>query len=71
MANKTYVTCVKCGKTDKPHKDSIPYNVGTSTKMHCSDCDGVSEPSSTLSRYQGGPATMCRACCPTGHGTRF
>lgn len=72
MAKLRYVKCVACGKVDAPCKDVVPHNVGTATVMHCSDCDGV--PATEWKpehRYQGEPATKCRACCPTGHGTRL
>jgi len=54
-----YLTCAKCGKVDKPNKTIIPYNVGTSVKMQCSDC-----------ATNGWYAKLCRNCCPTKHGTK-
>lgn len=67
-----YIRCSKCGHSDLPVKPLIKegrivreYNVGTSTLMRCADCsaDGSTSGSNPY-------ATMCRACCPTGHGTR-
>jgi len=68
--NKKYVTCVKCGKVDKPRKPTFDadgvtittYNTGTATVMKCQDCGGNSHDKHAL---------RCRECCPTGHGTRF
>lgn len=59
-ARKTYVICSACGKQDKPDTSVIPHNVGTSTVMRCRDCAADSP-----------HASKCRACCPTGHGTRI
>lgn len=56
MANKRYIRCAKCGRTDAPTKT----NVGTSTLMRCPDC----RESETVPY-----ASMCRECCPTGHQT--
>jgi translation initiation factor 2 beta subunit (eIF-2beta)/eIF-5 len=52
-----YVQCAKCGVTDKSHNK----HVGTSVKMRCPDCANAPDTH----------ATMCRACCPTGHGTEW
>lgn len=69
---KRYVRCKKCGTLDAPgmHCRTIdgqhthPKSVGTSVEMVCPDCsDG------TLNAYGHPLATMCRFCCPTGHGT--
>ena len=66
MSNTRYLRCAKCGCNATPHKwDSktpkLLAEVGTSTTMCCADCCTPSDPH----------ATMCRDCCPTGHGTRF
>jgi hypothetical protein len=51
--------CKNCG-----HKDeSTKTYVGTSVTMRCADCEGDSP-------YVKGGATLCRLCCPTGHGNR-
>jgi len=57
---KQFVTCAKCGKVAKTDSTVIPHEVGTQKCMRCPDCAG-----------EDGKASMCRACCPTGHGTRF
>jgi|SRR5215831_9648654 len=67
---KKYVVCAKCGKEDRPRKPTfdvdnaqiVEYNTGTSTVMKCRDCGGDSHDKHAL---------RCRACCPTGHGTRL
>lgn len=56
----TPLVCTKCGKRDV----SKPGHTGTSTVMRCPDCEG---PDGTPSLM--GHASMCRDCCPTGHGT--
>jgi hypothetical protein len=63
---KTYLTCTKCGKVDAPDTTVIPHNVGTATAMCCPDCAGDKD-----NGYGHKLASMCRACCPTGHRTRF
>lgn len=57
-----YVRCRGCGQHDETHRDPITLrkHTGTATTMRCRDCAGPD-----------GCATLCRACCPTGHGTRF
>lgn len=57
MTKKQFVKCVKCGTVDDGKGKS---HRGTSTKMICEWCGDVDT----------GIATMCRHCCPTGHGTR-
>ena len=76
MANIRYLRCAKCGCDATPRrakivdgKIEVEAEVGTSTLMRCKDCAEklhVSEPPLT-----SGYATMCRDCCPTGHGTRW
>lgn len=61
-----FVRCGKCEKRDAPEwrtnaEGRRVFNVGTSRAMRCPDCSTVGDP------Y----ALRCRACCPTGHGTRF
>jgi hypothetical protein len=70
-----WVKCSKCGRTDRTvparvqFEDGVghverPHHTGTSTKMRCEDCaDSKAIP------HLRGKATMCRDCCPTGHGT--
>ena len=63
MAQRTYVTCAKCGCVDRP-ASTYPPVTGTAATMVCPDC--------TAGQYNtyGHPlAGRCRACCPTGHGT--
>ncbi len=52
-----WLKCERCGAID-----TDTYSVGTSVEMLCRDC---SDPSPG----EGGYATLCRKCCPTGHGT--
>ena len=51
-----WLKCSKCGVVDKSDKT----HVGTKDVMRCEDCAASGDPH----------ATMCRNCCPTGHGTR-
>lgn len=64
MANTKYLICSKCGIGDLPTKG----NPGTSTLMRCPDCDEHSK-TECKEKCKPGYATMCRACCPTGHQT--
>jgi len=52
-----WVKCVGCGTTDR----TDDRHTGTAIEMLCVDCGAA----------HGGRkyATMCRKCCPTGHGT--
>jgi hypothetical protein len=56
-ARYQFVRCATCGKVDQPTRH--PHNAGTSRVMWCEDCcDPITK-----------RALLCRACCPTGHGT--
>lgn len=56
-ARRRWLVCERCGVTDKTR----PGHVGTSVAMRdCTECAGPDR-----------HVTLCRACCPTGHGTRF
>jgi len=70
MAKVKFLICSKCKQKAETKTNVIPHIIGTSIKMHCSDCDGLEHPID-MPRYQGGLATMCRECCPTGHGTKW
>ena len=65
MAKTKYLRCIKCGIDATPTKSEV----GTSTMMRCQHC---CNPKDVL-YLRGYPkhATMCRACCPSGHGTRL
>jgi len=72
MANLRYLRCAKCGNPAFPHKAIIKdgqviqqHETGTSTLMRCTDCCDPNNVSIPNNYY----ATMCRDCCPTGHGT--
>jgi len=52
-----WLKCTKCGKVDNTEM-LVVLHVGTKTTMRCEDCAGPD-----------GRATLCRTCCPTGHGT--
>jgi ribosomal protein L40E len=59
MATK-YVHCIECGTVDKPrYIEKNRYEVGTSVKMICPDCENPNTKR----------AIKCRKCCPTNHGT--
>ncbi len=63
-----FLRCCKCGETDTSRKPTFNPDgsvatfdyVGTATTMRCPDCADAK-----------GQGTMCRACCPTAHGTRY
>ena len=59
MAKTKYLRCIKCGIDTTPTKSEV----GTSTMMRCIHC---CNPKDVLYPKH---ATMCRACCPSGHGT--
>lgn len=61
-----WLRCAKCGKIDKTDKSVIPHHIGTKTIMGCKDCSY-----GKLNSYGHPIASMCRDCCPTGHGTRY
>lgn len=68
---KSYVQCAACGVTDKPgpippNADGETFNVGTVVTMDCPDCSA-----GKVNRYGTPQAQRCRACCPTGHATRW
>lgn len=54
---RIWLVCAKCGKKD----ESTKTHVGTDVVMRCRDCANSTDPH----------ATMCRDCCPTGHGTCY
>lgn len=62
MVSTRWVVCRCCGRTDDRYQDPITMrvNTGTAVTMRCEDCAG-----------SDGRATLCRDCCPTGHGTRY
>jgi translation initiation factor 2 beta subunit (eIF-2beta)/eIF-5 len=63
-ARLKYVVCVRCGRQDTPDTSVVPHNTGTATIMRCHSCADQ--------RPAGdGYARLCRACCPTGHGTKW
>ena len=62
-----WIVCSTCGKPAKPRPavregETIvkPRDVGTTDQMRCTACGNSPDLK----------ATMCRDCCPTGHGTR-
>ncbi len=66
MAKTIWLFCSKCKSYATPRKwnlktPDISAEVGTSDTMSCKDC----------SCPDNSKATMCRDCCPTGHGTRW
>ena len=57
------LVCRRCGAVDKSGRLG-PIYCGTDVEMRCADC----------TVYLQAPvneqlATLCRGCCPTGHGT--
>lgn len=61
------LVCSRCDKRDVNTPPRIVDNVliaaghtGTARIMRCESCAGAD-----------GFATLCRDCCPSGHGTRF
>lgn len=52
-----WLVCSKCGTKDKTDKSS--HYTGTYTTMRCPDCCVIPQTH----------ATLCRACCPSNHGT--
>ncbi len=58
-----FLTCKKCHVEDR-NRPSPSFHVGTSKSMVCPDCaDG------RTNLYGQLLASLCRDCCPTGHGT--
>ena len=57
-----WLACSICGKEDKTEGNKV----GTKWSLICPDCnDGI------INKYNQPLATLCRECCPTGHGTRI
>ena len=61
-----WLVCSVCGKTDKTDTTVVPHHIGTKVVMGCPDCS-----QGKTNDYGKPVASMCRDCCPTGHGTRF
>ncbi len=60
-AMKTHwLKCERCGAVD-----TDTYHAGTAVEMLCRDCADPCRTASSVTGY----ATLCRKCCPTGHGT--
>lgn len=61
-----WLKCEKCGKVDKTDETVTPHHIGTRESMGCRHCSN-----GKVNAYGNPVASMCRDCCPTGHGTRF
>jgi len=61
---KDAVVCKVCGRVDINDYNINPHHIGTRRTMVCYDCGEI------LNDAGHPQASMCRNCCPTGHGTK-